>query len=181
MRWLCLMFDTVFLYKKQNNIRLWMLSDYAISQSFFWTTFFTFEHYCIACLAAVLTIWKRDLMWIKISPLLVCFLLNTQVLVLWFVECMTIKCIVSNYILVLYQSRRCLCFFFPPLLPHTGRFTPLERWNCQMWNAHKQQALPDAGVQLCYDWRASGAALLLCCLLMRGRHSHACLCLYAAH
>ncbi len=109
-----------FLYKKKKqNTRLWMLYDSAISQSFFWTTFCTFEHYRIACLAAVSTIWKRDLMWIKISPLLFCFLFTTQALVCIILVCWMYdyKCIVSNYILSSaewagYCASPCFLFYY---------------------------------------------------------------------
>lgn len=74
-------------------------------KSFFWTAFCIFEHNCIACLAAVID--SRSVTWCEFrSPLLFCFLSNTQaldciVLVYWMYGC---KCIISNNNFVLCHT-----------------------------------------------------------------------------
>lgn len=92
MRWLCLMFDTVFCIEKEKKyttvdaLRL-------CSKSFFWTAFCIFEHNCIACLAAVI---DSPEVWLDVnSDLLCCFvsflILRHLTASFWFVECMTVN------------------------------------------------------------------------------------------
>lgn len=146
-------------------------------KSFFWTAFCIFEHNCIACLAAVID--SRSVTWCEFrSPLLFCFLSNTQaldciILVYWMYDC---KCIISNNNFVLCQTGKSvslllLILFFHNLLKNWNRgFFPqnwspvrFHRWTARFHCVQHRTPTTKPPCKLChyyqqdvqdsYDWR----------------------------
>lgn len=111
MKWLCLMFDTVFCIQEKKYTTVDALR--LCYKSFFWTAFCIFEHNCIAWLAAVI---DSPEVWLDVnSDLLCCFvsflILRLLIASFWFIECMTVNAL-SPIIISFYAKLESQCLFF---------------------------------------------------------------------